>query len=228
MKHLLLLHGALGHSANFLSLLPFLEKNFIIHTLTFYGHGGKEFPSESLKMDHYVEQIKNYCEEKSLDKVSIFGYSMGGYAAILYASQYPNVVEKVITLATKIAWSPETAQKEVKMLHAETILEKVPKFAEHLSSLHGIDSWKKLTKEVAHLLLDLGENPRIHSDLLKNMTTPMQFMVGDKDKMVSIQETYEAYLSSTNANFSVLPNTIHPLEKVDADVLTLHLKKFLL
>ena len=38
--------------------------------------------------------------------------------------------------------------------------------------------------------------------------------------MVTLEETIEVCKKLKNANFSVLPNTQHPIEKVDLDVLS--------
>ena len=46
-------------------------------------------------------------------------------------------------------------------------------------------------------------------------------MLGDRDKMVSLDETVAVYKSLPNAEMCVLPNTPHPLEQADTGLLTL-------
>lgn len=219
MTHLLLLHGALGHPDYFADLIRQLENVYIVHTLTFAGHGMETLPENGIVMQHYVDQIMDYCEGLSTDKVSIFGYSMGGYAALCYAAAFPHKVAAVMTLATKLEWSPEIAAQETKMLQPELVETKVPGFAAYLSRLHGEHNWKRLMLGVGNLLQDLGHKPLLSSEQLKHITVKTQLMVGDRDNMVSISETQAAFKLMQDASLVVLPNTIHPFEKINIKLL---------
>ena len=46
------------------------------------------------------------------------------------------MIQKVFTLATKFEWTPDIAQKEIKMLDAAKIAEKIPAFAQLLEKRH--------------------------------------------------------------------------------------------
>lgn len=214
MKHLLLLHGALGHPDHFAGLRDQLEGRYVIHALTFAGHGDTELPEHGMVMQDHVARIADHCAGLD-EKVHIFGYSMGGYAALCYAAAFPQKVAAVMTLATKLEWTEAIACSEAKMLQPELVAQKVPKFAAFLSRLHGEEKWRPLMNAVAASLLDLGRDPLLTEDVLKSITTRTQLMVGDKDNMVSCSETQAAFKLMTNANFAVLPDTAHPFEKVN-------------
>ncbi|OJV50779.1 MAG: hypothetical protein BGO31_07220 [Bacteroidetes bacterium 43-16] len=212
MEHLLLLHGALGHPGYFDFIKEKFSGIYTLHTPVFEGHAGEPFTE--LSIGAYVAQINKYCMENDLDQVSIFGYSMGGYVGLCYAAQFPEKVTAIMTLATKLNWSPEIAAKEAGMLDPAVIKEKVPRFADYLHQLHGED-WEQLCSTVATLLSDLGAKPLLTGSEFGAIRAKAQLMVGDKDNMVSVEETFNAARQIKESSFAVLPATIHPFEKVN-------------
>jgi len=226
MKNLLLLHGALGHSSNFDPYEPFLAQHFHIHKISFHGHGGTDIPADGLSMELYVQQLDAYITEHGLTDVHVFGYSMGGYVALSHAIQYPGKIASILTLATKLNWTAEGAAKEVKMLEPEMIEAKVPKYAAQLKALHGEDHWKQLLPAVAGLMTRLAEKPLLNEQQYQSLGLPVQMMAGDKDAMVSMDETLHAVKHIPNANFAVLPDTKHPIEMVRPELLMGLMKDF--
>lgn len=85
-----------------------------------------------------------------------------------------------MTLGTKSDWTEEQALKESKMLDLETILAKIPKYAEQLKSQNGIQ-WKNFY-QLLRIMISLGKNPPLQQSSLSAINTPVQIMVGDKDK----------------------------------------------
>lgn len=226
MQQLVLLHGALGHPKQFDPIIPELEKHFEVYELLFSGHGGSPLPETGISMEGLVEQLHGFFEERKLECPHVFGYSMGGYVALCHALKYPSRIRSILTLATKFDWTVEISQKEAKMLVPESIEEKVAAFAKQLASLHGAKKWKNLVRATADMMLDLGENPRLSEKDCKQLSIPIQLMVGDGDKMVGIEETLKVGNQIPDSRFAVLPHTIHPLEKVRPGLLLDLMKDF--
>ncbi|RAU84318.1 alpha/beta fold hydrolase [Pontibacter arcticus] len=226
MQHLLLLHGALGAAPMLEPLKQALQANYQVHTLNFSGHGGLEL-SASFTMDVFAADIKRLLDEKKIDQVSIFGYSMGGYAALYFALQHPTRVKRIYTLATKFAWSPATAEKETKLLNPEKIEEKVPKFAATLAQRHAPQNWKDIMHRTARMMMQLGQQPPLTPENLASITIPVQVSVGDQDTMVSVEETRWAFTHLPQANLQVLPATKHPLETIPKQRLAYEVTQFL-
>lgn len=226
MQNLILLHGALGHPAYFNWYAEQLSPFFNVHTPVFAGHGRTALPDAPLTISTYIAQIHSYCADNGLEQVHLFGYSMGGYAALAYAAASPGNVASVLTLATKLDWSPEIAARETVMLQPETVLQKVPRFAASLAGLHGDEQWKTLMKAVDGMLEHLGKCPELTDVVLAGLATKVQLMVGDKDNMVSVEETYTASRKIPGAGLAVLPGTGHPFEKADREMLLLLMTRF--
>ncbi|MBK1897848.1 alpha/beta fold hydrolase [Chryseobacterium paridis] len=212
MKNLLLLHGALGHSDLFKPYKQVLSKHFNIHTPLFSGHGNTEISEKGISIEKYTQELTEYCQQEKLEDVYIFGHSMGGYVGLCYALQQPGNVNSVLTLGTKFDWTEEQAIKESKMLDPEVILAKIPKYAEQLETQHGTQ-WKKLLPAVANMMISLGKNSPLNQITLANLTIPVQIMVGDKDNMVTIEESMQTHRDIPNARLAVLPDTKHPMDR---------------
>jgi esterase len=95
-KPLLILHGFLGMSDNWKTLgVQFASEGFEVHILDLRNHG-RSFQSEEFSYELMVQDIVQYCEEHHLEKINVIGHSMGGKTAMLLATRYPNLVEKLI------------------------------------------------------------------------------------------------------------------------------------
>ncbi len=165
-------------------------------------------------------------EKHSISSVDIFGYSMGGYVGLYLARHYPEKINKLFTLATKLDWNTEMARREVKMLDPASITEKIPAFAETLAKRHHPADWKKVLEKTVAMMLAMGDKNVLTSDDYSHITQPVVLSVGDKDKMVSIDETKAVAGYLKNGQTLVLPDTSHPIEAVDVSALALHTSSF--
>jgi pimeloyl-ACP methyl ester carboxylesterase len=227
MQHLILLHGALGSKDQFQSLVYLLEDTFQVHTFNFCGHGGQPLSGSSFSMALFSEQLARYIQDMNIEKANIFGYSMGGYVAMYFAKEQPDKINKLITLATKFQWDEAIAAKEVKMLNGKTIQEKLPAFAAQLQQRHAPNNWLTLLDKTSELLLNLGKNNTLQLEDYTGINTPCMLLLGDRDKMVTLEETQAVYKQLPNAQFGVLPGTPHPIEQVNVSLLAFLIKAFI-
>lgn len=213
MQNLLLLHGALGYGKQFDDLRTLLEDDYNIFSPDFIGHGGREVPN-SLSIQDFALEIKNYIENAIGGETHIFGHSMGGYVAMYMAANGMAPIGKIMTLGTKQLWNPDIAANEARMLNAEKIKEKVPAFAQMLQEMHG-NEWESLCQKTAEMLIDMGNNPPLTEEDYGHITQPIQISIGDKDRMVSLEETISVFRKIKTARLLVMPATPHPYDQVD-------------
>lgn len=226
MKPILLLHGVLGSKSQFSAITEMLAGSYKVFAFDFTGHGANPLPEEQFTIETFAQDIAVYMQANGLDGVDIFGYSMGGYAA-LYASAAGMInAGRIFTLATKFEWTTEIAAREAKMLDAEKIRQKVPAFAEELAARHGSSKWEALLEMTREMMLELGRNNLLNSDMRARVKNEILVSIGDRDKMVSLEETIAAYRAMDNSSLLVFPNTEHPIERVDSKRLTHEIKNF--
>lgn len=95
-KPFIIIHGFLGMSDNWKTLgLQFAQLGFQIHLLDMRNHG-KSFHSDEFNYEIMVEDVKSYIDFHQLQQVTLLGHSMGGKIAMLFATLYPEYVEKLI------------------------------------------------------------------------------------------------------------------------------------
>jgi pimeloyl-ACP methyl ester carboxylesterase len=227
MQDLILLHGAIGAKSQLESLANELSNEFKIHLINFSGHGGKPMTEAKFSIALFADDVLDYMEKNSIERADIFGYSMGGYVAVYIAKYHPAKVNRIITLATKFYWDEATAAKEVKMLNADAIQQKVPVFAQQLSERHFPTDWKKLLARTAELLTALGYDNTLQPGDYLTVTAPCLLLLGDRDKMVSLDETLTVYKQLPNAQLGILPGTPHQVELVNLRFLVLFIREFL-
>jgi pimeloyl-ACP methyl ester carboxylesterase len=213
---LVLLHGALGAASQFAPWLPLLESHFEVHTLDFEGHGAQPFAARPFAIAHFAENLEAFLAQNGLTQVHVFGYSMGGYVAVYLARRKPELFRKIFTFATKLDWSPEGAAREVRLLDIDTILSKVPKFAQMLETRHHGNDWRQHLAHTADMMRALGAQPALLEEDFASLQVPVCMGIGDRDTMVTLEETIAAYRLLQDAQLLVLPATPHPIEKIDA------------
>ena len=214
MKTILLLHGALGAAQQLDPLSELLKKDFEVHCLEFEGHG--QTPSDKpFSIDGFVDNLKEYLDEKNLRNIIVFGYSMGGYVALKLAARNPEYFEKIITLGTKFHWTAEAAEKEVQYLNPDKIEVKLSAYAAMLEGLHGASSWKTVMQNTADMMLRLGSGEATSDAAFKQIQVLCCFCLGNKDQMVSREETERIKDMIPHAEFELLEDTVHPIDRVD-------------
>ncbi|MEO8086351.1 MAG: alpha/beta fold hydrolase [Bacteroidota bacterium] len=226
LPKLLLLHGALGASPQFDELSKRLSNDFEIFILDFPGHGGSAIPDQPFSFSFFASHVISFLDKHNISRIHVFGYSMGGYAALWAARHFPGRLDKIFTLATKFEWNEDSARREAAMLDAEKIEAKVPAFAKSLAQLHEPQDWKAVVKKTAEMILQLGKIHLNEYDF-KSIVNHVMITVGDKDKMVSIEESRKVSVLLPKSTLYIFPDSYHPFEKMELNKLIPVIKLFL-
>ncbi|MCC6685193.1 MAG: alpha/beta fold hydrolase [Bacteroidia bacterium] len=212
MATLLLLHGALANRRQFTPLLPLLKPELKAIAIDFSGHGEKKLAGNFFSLERFCEDM---IEAGNREPVHLFGYSMGGYAALYFAKKYPELVLSVLTLGTKYQWNKETAVSETKRLQYDILVEKAPGFITALTEQHACTTAPELLNRTTGFLTHLGEHDYLRPEVLTDIKQPVCVAVGDRDKMVTLEETIACYKALPKGQLAVLPDTPHLFEKMD-------------
>jgi pimeloyl-ACP methyl ester carboxylesterase len=217
MRPLLLLHGALGATSQLDPLKLSLENSgYTVFSMNFSGHGGEPF-RKAFGIRAFADEVLEFLDANKLQKVDIFGYSMGGYVALWLALQHPNRIGSIATLGTKFDWTVTTAEREVRKLDPEKVKLKVPVFAKVLQHRHAPNNWEELMKKTAAMMLDLGKNPLLPDDIFCRIKNETFIMLGDEDDTADMVCTAKINELLPHARFLLLENTPHQIEKVDVN-----------
>ncbi|MCK8482179.1 alpha/beta fold hydrolase [Psychroserpens algicola] len=92
----IILHGFLGMSDNWKTLAKkFSEAGFQMHLVDQRNHG-RSFHADTFNYDVLSDDLKQYCDEHDLKDIVLLGHSMGGKTAMLFATEYPELVSKLL------------------------------------------------------------------------------------------------------------------------------------
>ena len=117
-KPLLILHGFLGMSDNWKTLGgEYAQAGFQVHLLDLRNHG-RSFHSNEFNYDVMAQDIYEYCVENNLENVNIIGHSMGGKTAMLFATEHPELVDKLIVADIGPKFYPQHHQSILEGLNA--------------------------------------------------------------------------------------------------------------
>lgn len=226
MKTIVLLHGALGAQQDLAPLAATLTwQGLAVHSFSFSGHGRQGF-AQSFGIPAFTAEVEAYMQTHTPQGAHVFGYSMGGYVALNLALKPGNRIQKVITLGTKFNWSSAVVEKETAGLDPVLMQQKIPAFAAQLEQKHGPD-WKDLVTRTADLMREIHAADFLNTASLSSITNKTLLGLGDRDKMVSLEETVAVYKSLPDASLYVLPGTKHPIELVDTGLLSAMILHFM-
>ena len=147
---LLILHGYFGMGDNWKSLGIKFAENYEVHLIDQRNHG-RSFHSDEFDYELLVEDLYTYVSHFQLEKIYLLGHSMGGKTGMLFAVNYPELVEKLVVIDI----SPKTYK---------------PHHDEILQGLNSIDfsiqnTRKLVDKKLAELIPTVG----VRQFLLKNV-----------------------------------------------------------
>ena len=212
-KKILLLHGALGSKKQLQPVKKLLQETHEVLSLDFDGHGDSTEETE-FSIRHFAKNVIDYLDKLDIEKIDVFGYSMGGYVAMYVAKDYPKLINRIVTLGTKLDWSKESAKKEVNMLNPDIIEAKVPHFAKKLKDEH-TRNWKTVMRGTAEMMLGLADGKKLSADDFKSIQHEITIGIGNQDKMVSIAESEQVANLLPNATLTILENVVHPIDKIE-------------
>ncbi len=95
-KPFVILHGFLGMSDNWKTLgNRFASQGYQVHLVDQRNHG-RSFHSDEFNYDVLAEDIRHYSEIHDLKDIILLGHSMGGKTAMHVATEYPDLVSKLM------------------------------------------------------------------------------------------------------------------------------------
>ena len=94
-KPFLILHGYFGMGDNWKSLGNQFGENFEVHMIDQRNHG-RSFHADEFDYELMVEDLYNYIQHHELEQIILLGHSMGGKTAMLFAVEYPELVDKLL------------------------------------------------------------------------------------------------------------------------------------
>ncbi|MDO6596317.1 alpha/beta fold hydrolase [Oceanihabitans sp. 2_MG-2023] len=224
-KPFVILHGFLGMSDNWKTLgTQFSEVGFQVHLVDQRNHG-RSFHDSLFNYDVLVEDLKRYCEENELEDIVLLGHSMGGKTAMLFATEYPELVSKLIVADISPRFYPihhDAILEGLSSLNFETLKTRgaadkvladyVSDFGTRqflLKNLYWIEKGKLALrinlKVLKENVSEVGEALPIHAKFSKDT----MFLRGDKSEYIALQDEALINRHFPLANIITIKNAGH-------------------
>jgi esterase len=94
---MIVLHGLLGSSRNWLSTGRDLARHFHVFALDARNHGKSPHAPE-MNYDVLAQDVAGWMQDQGLARAAIVGHSMGGKTAMLLACRRPELVERLVVV----------------------------------------------------------------------------------------------------------------------------------
>ncbi|CAM4411745.1 pimeloyl-ACP methyl ester carboxylesterase [Paenibacillus endophyticus] len=122
-KAIVLLHGFCGSSGYWSKICPLLSEQYRVIMPDLRGHGGSSAPEGTYTMDLMADDMAELLAALHIEKVVMFGHSLGGYVTAAFAEKYPDKLSGFgLIHSTVMPDSEET--KEKRLADMEAIREK--------------------------------------------------------------------------------------------------------
>lgn len=186
----ILLHGNGESNDYFEHQIPFFSKDYRVMALDTRGHGQSPRGEESFTIKQFAEDLRDFMDEKDIEKAIILGFSDGGNIALTFALKYPERIDKMIVDGANLFPSG------VKPLYQWPI-----EIGYRIARLFAKKSEK--AKQNAEMLGLMVNEPHIEPSELTRLTMPVLVVAGTKD-MIKESHTRLIYNSLPDARLSIL------------------------
>lgn len=203
---LFLLHGGLSSIKGLSTIIPELSKHFRVIAIDAPGNGRSEQANEvsfNSMADYYSKMI----DLMKLDSVYVYGFSMGGIAALHLGAERPDKVKRVVVhsavnhlngynegFAGTPDMTPEIVEKEAKWW-----------LDGHLKRTPQPDKWKKYILDLQRMWYP---EEFISDAKLKSIKNPYLILQGDQD-LIKIENALHMHQQIAHSQLGILPNSTH-------------------
>ncbi len=155
----IILHGLYGSSDNWFTFGKILSKQYEVFLVDQRNHGRSPHTQEH-NYDLMVQDLAGFFEQHQIGKAIVMGHSMGGKTALLFALQYPALIDKLVVVdSAPKSYEDDPGFSKQLMQHKEIVSALVRL---DLSLIHSREEADKILAE------DIPD-PRVRSFLLKNL-----------------------------------------------------------
>lgn len=219
---LVLLHGFCEDSSVWDTLLPFLNDT-PVWRLDLSGFGGSDLPA-GVGMEEYAADIRAALEILDIERCVLAGHSMGGYTALAFAKMYPDALAGMSLVHSHPyadnAERIEGRRRGIEMLQAGKkdlyVAQLFPAlFAPRFAQAHPeqvealVQQGRRQSAEGIIAALQGMIAREAHLGTLRECSFPVQFIAGDQDAIIPLEDALAAATLPSAADIRVLSGVGH-------------------
>ncbi len=162
---LIMLHGFTGSGEDWNETISFLGEELTYATVDLIGHGKSNSPLdvENYKAESIAGQIYEIVKRFKGRKIALLGYSMGGRAALMFATVHPEMVDALIFESTTAGIDDDKTRLERKISD-----EALAEFIESHTMSEFVDRWMNQEMFKSQRKLDISKLNKLRQSRLNN------------------------------------------------------------
>ena len=221
---MILIHGSLSNSASWMADINVLNEKYKTFCLDIPGDpGGSEDRRFSWDGPFFSQWMKECMDFLKIDKAVVGGLSLGGWASLRFAIDYPERVSKLFLLAPA-GLAPIKSLSVIKLL----VFSLLGKWGEE-KILRMLFKGKEITQELRDFFEVTAKNcktrygnpPVVSDEELLSLKMPVVFIGGENDVLVDTKRSMERLSRCVNNLTSIVLNEGHALVNLDNKVFEL-------
>ena len=172
---LVVLHGAYMDIPSMGEIIPRLAQTHRVYALEFQGHGRTSDIDRPITYQNLADDVAAFMDAVGLEQADVFGYSMGGQAALQLAIRHPVRVKKLVAASVAYdlrGWQP-VYTAFIPQMSVEGFLQ-MPFFKEQADRKPGFPA-------LIEKLIQLEKEPMAWEAEVKQLTMPVLIIAGDAD-----------------------------------------------
>lgn len=185
---LIFLHGNNGSIEDFYQQISFFAKHFRVIAIDTRGQGrSTDLSTNNYTYELFANDLYETIQQLHLTKVNLVGWSDGGNTALIFNTQHPELINKIVTIGAVL--NPGGVDPEL-----------IANFKKQIE-----DSSESSNLRLIKLMLN---EPNISKIDLKNIENPVLVIAGEND-VVKEDHTKEIQRGILNAELLIIPNSTH-------------------
>ena len=201
---LVLLHGGLfGSTVEMARIIDSLSVRFQVIAVSTRGHGKSEIGTEPLTLEQRANDVLAVIREVTSEKVTLLGFSDGGFTAYKFGSMYPDKVKKMIVIGAGILYP---GLRDFSFNFNQAMEMDTEFWAQQRDLMPEPNRLKEVFQQIATCYSQLT----VGAELLGAIQCPVLVMAGDRDEGNSVQNILNAALLIPNHQLAIIPNAGHP------------------
>lgn len=235
-----LLHGFCGSHEYWDQVLPVLSENNRVIVPDLPGHGDSSYPTGNYELEYMADTVKELLDGLELEKVTLFGHSLGGYITLAFAEKYEERLHGFSLIHSTAHPDTEEAKKgriqSIEKLQSDGLSNFIDGLIPKLFAPENLETHKKeiekakeigyeTSQEGAIGMLRAMKNRPDRNHVLMNSKLRSLLIAGEKDQVIPPEKTFS--VRKDTISHTLINGTGHMSMMEKPDELIAEIQRFL-